>query len=115
MGKTTWMSLCNELWRNCVFHFGLFGLLQYGLPMDDVINKQIGYTLKVLRCNAKLTQAQLAERMGQPQSYISKLESAFRSFHMSDVFFYAPALDMRPHELTYLICDSVEAFSNAIS
>lgn len=40
------------------------------------------------------TQVQLAEALGRPQSFVSKIESGERSLHLSEIFDYARALDV---------------------
>jgi transcriptional regulator with XRE-family HTH domain len=58
--------------------------------------------LKELRLDKKLTQAQLAERLGRPQSYVSKYEAGERRLDFVETFFLCNALEI-----------TIEAFAKA--
>ena len=60
--------------------------------MNFEANRTIGRYLKQTRVRQGLTQIQLAEELGRPQSFVSKVESGERSLHLSEVFEYARAL-----------------------
>ncbi|WP_043839630.1 helix-turn-helix domain-containing protein [Muricoccus aerilatus] len=46
-----------------------------------------------------LLQGELAERLGQPQSFISKVEQGERRLDLEEVLDYAAALKLDPHEI----------------
>lgn len=62
--------------------------------MDITAQKQIGRCLRRLREEQGLKQTILAERMGAPQSFISKIESGERALRVSSLFAYSDALGM---------------------
>jgi transcriptional regulator with XRE-family HTH domain len=49
--------------------------------------------LRELRKDAGLTQAQLAERLGKPQSYVSKVERGERIIDLVEIRWWCLALD----------------------
>lgn len=55
-------------------------------------NITAGEALRKLRDEAGITQEQLAERVEQPQPYVSKLESGERALHVADLDPLADAL-----------------------
>lgn len=55
-----------------------------------------------------LTQVQMAESLGKPQSYISKIESGERSLRLPELFGYAEALGMSAQELVGQLEESVK-------
>lgn len=67
--------------------------------MDANANRSIGRALRLTREERGLTQVQMAETLGKPQSYISKIESGERSLHVYELFAYADALGMSAQEL----------------
>lgn len=50
--------------------------------------------LRALRREKKLTQAELAERLGVPQSYVSKYEAGERRLDLAELEALAKALDV---------------------
>jgi len=58
-------------------------------------------SLRDARLRAKLTQAELGERIGKPQSYISKLENGAPEPAFSDVVALARELDVDPMRLRF--------------
>lgn len=44
-----------------------------------------GEAIKSLRSETRLTQAELSSALGQPQSFVSKIESGERSLHVADL------------------------------
>lgn len=60
--------------------------------MNVNANKAVGSCLRALRSRAGKNQTELAENMGKPQSFVSKIESGERSLHVCEVFEYARAL-----------------------
>lgn len=67
--------------------------------MDIVANKICGTCLAELRKSVGLTQVNLAERLGVPQSFISKVETGERSLKLYEQFDYAAALGIEVHDL----------------
>jgi transcriptional regulator with XRE-family HTH domain len=62
----------------------------------EIGKKGLAKFLFVLRCQHKLTQKQLAEKIGVTQSKISKLESAYdNEITIQDLLTYANALDLQ--------------------
>ena len=64
--------------------------------MNHLANRLIGAQLRILRKDANLTQRQVAERLGVPQSVISKLETGERSLFLDEVAPYSKALGVDP-------------------
>lgn len=64
--------------------------------------------LKDLRQQKNLTQAQLAERLGVPQSYVSKYEAGERRLDFVETFFLCNALEIT-------IQDFAKAFAAELS
>lgn len=60
--------------------------------MDIEANKKIGNVLRELRKERGLRQTYVAEKLGKPQSYVSKIESGEKSLHLYEVFDYADAI-----------------------
>ncbi len=61
---------------------------------ENLDKKTLATTLMALRCNADITQKQMAEKLGVAQSKISKLEhSEFDKINVGDLLAYAGALD----------------------
>ena len=54
---------------------------------------------KKIRLSKKITQLQLAELLGRPQSFVSKYESGERKIELSEFFLICNALDEAPTEL----------------
>jgi len=55
--------------------------------------------LKEARVNAGLSQVNMAERLGKPQSYVSKYESGERKLDFVEVVEVCIALGVDPHQL----------------
>ena len=66
--------------------------------MNIEANKTIGRCLQRLRIDAGITQAQLAEELHKPQSYVSKIEIGERSLQVYELFDYSQALGLSPEE-----------------
>lgn len=62
-----------------------------------------------------LTQVQVAQRLGKPQSYVSKLESSERSLHMSEVFDYADALGIEVETFVGILLVAIKTQSPSSS
>lgn len=62
-------------------------------------NTVVGKALRDLRIKAGLTQQQVAGKLSEPQSFVSKVETAERSLKLWEVFPYANALGVDPSEL----------------
>ena len=56
--------------------------------------------LRDLRRDAGLTQAELAERLGKPQSYVSKVERGERIIDLVEIRWWCQAVD---HDVTKLV------------
>lgn len=67
--------------------------------MNIEANKTIGKCLQRLRIDGGLTQIQLSEKMGKPQSYVSKIEMGERSLQVYELFDYSEALGLMPQEV----------------
>lgn len=67
--------------------------------MDVRSNTAIGKCLQALRAKSGFTQAELAKRLGKPQSYISKIEMGERSLRLHELFPYSRALGLSPAEI----------------
>lgn len=67
--------------------------------MNIEANKTIGKCLQRLRIDGGLTQIQLSEKMGKPQSYVSKIEMGERSLQVYELFDYSAALGLPSEEI----------------
>ena len=73
--------------------------------MDFEENIRIGKRIAALRKKANLTQTDLAERLGKPQSYISKIESGERAVHLSEIVRLAESMQRKPSTFVYYVLD----------
>lgn len=69
------------------------------LFMDIETNRAVGAALRELRRQANFTQAEVARRLGKPQSYVSKIESGERYLRVYELGDYAAALNSSPDEI----------------
>ena len=60
--------------------------------MDSGMDREIGREIKAMRLEAGITQQRIAAALGKPQSYVSKVESAKRDLHLSEIADYADAI-----------------------
>lgn len=60
------------------------------------VEEEVRRALRELRTKAGLTQEEVADRLRQPQSLVSKLESGERSLHLTELDDYAAALGVNP-------------------
>lgn len=67
--------------------------------MDVRSNTAIGKCLHALRTELGLTQAEVAKRLGKPQSYVSKIEMGERSLRLHELFPYSQALGVSPSDV----------------
>lgn len=67
--------------------------------MDIEANKRIGKKLRAIRLERGLRQTEIAQALGKPQSYVSKIESGEKSLHLYEAFDYAKALGMTSEQL----------------
>jgi transcriptional regulator with XRE-family HTH domain len=67
-------------------------------PWDEK-RKALTEILKGIRLEKGLTQTELAERLGKPQSYISKFESGERKLDFVEVMELCAVLGVRPEFL----------------
>lgn len=65
--------------------------------MNAAANKVCGRCLAQMRQDAGLTQVELANRLGVPQSFVSKVETGERSLRAYEQFAYAKALGLGVH------------------
>ncbi|WP_253684710.1 helix-turn-helix domain-containing protein [Edwardsiella tarda] len=56
-------------------------------------------TLKARRIELKITQAQLAQVLGKPQSFVSKIESGERRLDIIEFVHIARQLSLNPNEV----------------
>ena len=68
-----------------------------------------GPALRELRVGSRLTQDDVAERLGVPQSLVSKLESGERRLKLDEAWAYADALGVPAVELFAAVGESVGA------
>ncbi len=54
-------------------------------PLHSKAYKKVAVRLKQARIEANLTQAQVAKKLGKPQSFISKIESAERRLDVAEL------------------------------
>lgn len=71
--------------------------------------KVVGRRLAALRDSHGLSQRKLAERLGQPQSYVGKLELAERRLDLMDLAALANAFTMTPAQMTNYLLGNAEA------
>ena len=64
--------------------------------MDSNRNKATGNVVRKLRASAGLTQTQLAERLGKPQSYVSKIESGERGLYAHELVLISRVMGASP-------------------
>lgn len=65
----------------------------------------LGVRLKAARLNTGMTQADIANRLGRPQSYVAKLEAGERGLSAVDLVFLAAALGLEPSVLLDQVID----------
>jgi transcriptional regulator with XRE-family HTH domain len=71
--------------------------------------KVVGERLAALRSSHGLTQRALGEKIGQPHTYVGKLEIAERRLDILDVATLALAFAMSPAELTTYLLGAADA------
>lgn len=80
--------------------------------MNIDANRALGERLRQLRTAHDLTQAEVADALGKPQSFVSKIESGERSLHLCEVPSYAEALNMAPENMVaQIFSDQINARS----
>lgn len=67
------------------------------VPMSEDVRHMVGANIRRLRIAAKLTQAELAERMGVDRAYVSGLELGQRNPTIVSLWHVAKALDVAIH------------------
>lgn len=75
--------------------------------MNVEMNRLIGSCLQKLRAEKAMTQIEVADRLGKPQSYVSKIEIGERNLYLSELFSYANALGMSACELVSILEDEM--------
>jgi transcriptional regulator with XRE-family HTH domain len=63
--------------------------------MSEDVRRMVGQNVKRLRLAAKISQAELAERMGVDRAYVSGLEQGQRNPTVVTLWHIAKALDVR--------------------
>ena len=77
------------------------------MPSEN--DRIVGRVLREVRERIGIRQADLAGRLGLPQSYISKVETGARALKLSEVFGYASALGIDVHILLAEVAAAVTA------
>ena len=72
--------------------FGYMGARDTVAGMNIETNISIGRCLAQLRDQSHLKQVEVAERLGKPQSFVSKVENGERSLHACELVDYSEAL-----------------------
>lgn len=72
------------------------GLLSVGLTSSSAMHEKLRATLIAARTEAGLTQRQLADRLGRPQSFVSKYERGERRLDIVELIEIAKALGIDP-------------------
>jgi transcriptional regulator with XRE-family HTH domain len=67
-------------------------------PLHDPRNQRIATLLTEIRKDRGLLQQAVAERLGRPQSFVSKYESGGRRVDLVELLDILRALDADPHE-----------------
>ena len=75
--------------------------------MDVTQTTRCGALLASMRRERNLTQVELAQRLGKPQSFVSKTEHGERALRLYEVFDYARALEVSSEELVRRVGDSL--------
>ena len=76
--------------------------------MKSVHSRAYSAVVKVLkdaRCEAGLTQQQLAARLGRPQSFVAKVERSERRIDIAEFVQFAQAIGQNPKRLFAKIVD----------
>lgn len=63
------------------------------------LNVQLAELLLQLRKSQNLTQTELACRLGEPQSFVSKVEGCERRLDLFELLAYVEALGLEPNEV----------------
>lgn len=75
----------------------------FGAQMRKTLAKDLDRKLQAAlvkaRSGRKLTQVQLAAKLGKPQSYVSKYETGERKLSVGDFLVICEALKTKPEEL----------------
>jgi transcriptional regulator with XRE-family HTH domain len=74
--------------------------------MPEVIYKHIGLLLRLRRESEQLTQQEVAERSGFPQSAIARWEAGRARIQIHDLIKLADGLNIKPVKL-WVLCASV--------
>lgn len=87
---------------------GFSALPRTVLHMNTDAKKATGTAVRSLRAEAGLTQVQVAERLGKPQSYVSKIESGERALQAHELIPLAGALGLPTHDVLDAIAAALE-------
>lgn len=77
--------------------------------MDIETNISIGRCLARLREQSHLKQVEVAERLGKPQSFVSKVENGERSLHACELVDYSEALDIPTSQLMSAVESAIKS------
>lgn len=77
------------------------------LPLRSAARSLLRRILKAKRKAAGFTQAELADRLGRPQSYVAKYESDARRMDVIELIAIARALGVRADEIVTAIEDAL--------
>ena len=67
--------------------------------MDIELSKTVGECLRTVRVAQGVTQIELAGRLDEPQSFVSKVEQGERALRLYEVFWYCEALEVSPESV----------------
>lgn len=74
----------------------------------DSRNVMLLSLLRKARVSKGMTQLDLAERLGKPQSWISKIEKSELDLNVMDLFDICAALDINPSEIVALTMKGID-------
>lgn len=73
----------------------------------------VGSTLRSLRVEMNLSQRTIAKRLNRSQAFVSRTERGQRSLRVTEVVFYALALELTPLQLYYLLRAKIDEADGA--
>lgn len=101
---------CHYIELSTYPNFGYVTPRCHGEPVDKQQRRaKLGETLAAMRAEAGLNQAEVASRLGKPQSFVSKYESAERRVELSDLEEITGALGARLEDVIARYREAVNA------